>query len=112
MSIMTYAFIQDVPANVENLRQDPGRARGRTAGWARRSPGAAPAAGPALHRCRGGRGRRWTLFRQVCVEPAVSRVLASYGISHDHSQVHVEEIDVIDTWLGAVTAAGSSPAAR
>jgi len=30
----------------------------------------------------------------------VTRVLAGYGIVHDHSEVHIEPIDVIHTWLG------------
>ena len=42
----------------------------------------------------------WLAFRDTHVEPAVDQVLASYGISHDHSMVSTEPIDVIDVWCG------------
>ena len=97
---MTYAFIQDVPANEEIYAK------------IRAELGEEPPAGLVAHLVqRQPSGLRyidvweseeaWETFRQACVEPAVSRVLAGYGIPHDHSQVHVEEIDVIHTWLGA-----------
>lgn len=42
----------------------------------------------------------WLRFRDDHVEPAVGQVLASIGIPHDHSLVSVEDIEVIDVWLG------------
>ena len=44
----------------------------------------------------------WERFQADELEPAVGRVLAGYGLPHDHSLVSFEQIDVIDTWLGAV----------
>lgn len=44
----------------------------------------------------------WNRFREDTVEPAVSEVLAGYGIPHDHSLVTTEDIEVIDVWTGEV----------
>lgn len=95
---MTYAFIQDVPANEEiygKIRaQLPDRVPGLQAHLVLKQDG----------------GLRyvdvwddeasWLAFRDEHVEPAVEQVLASYGIPHDHSMVTTERIDVIDVWLG------------
>jgi len=43
----------------------------------------------------------WLRFRDDRLEPVVERVLAGYGIVADHSMVRIEELDVVDTWLGA-----------
>jgi hypothetical protein len=40
-------------------------------------------------------------FREETLEPTVTEVLAGYGLPHDHTQTRFEEVDVIDTWLGA-----------
>jgi hypothetical protein len=42
----------------------------------------------------------WERFRDERVEPAVGKVLAGFGIPHDHALVQIDEIEVIDTWLG------------
>jgi len=97
---MTYAFIQDVPANAEIYAK------------IRAELGEVPPPGLIAHVViRQPNGLRyvdvwtdqhaWETFREEHVEPAVSRVLAGSGLPHDHSQVHVEEIDVLHTWLGA-----------
>ena len=101
---MTYAFIQDVPANEEIYAKILAEL------------GSEPPAGLIAHLVvRQPTGLRyidvwadeqsWEQFRQEQVEPAVGRVLDSYGIPHDHSQVQIEEVDVIHTWLGARSSA-------
>ena len=96
---MTYAFIQDVPANDEIYAKILAEL------------GDEPPAGLITHVViRQPQGLRyvdvwnskaeWEQFQNDLVEPAVGRVLAGYGIPHDHSLVHVEEIDVIHTWVG------------
>jgi hypothetical protein len=97
---MTYAFVQDVPANAEMYAQI--RAR---------FPADAPAgliSHVAIEREGGLRyvdvwstEADWHRFRDEVVEPAVSEVLASYGLPHDHDLVTTTEVTVIDTWLGA-----------
>ncbi|MGZ4771269.1 MAG: hypothetical protein ACXV3B_01180, partial [Ilumatobacteraceae bacterium] len=42
----------------------------------------------------------WIQFRDEQVEPAVSEVLAGFGIPHEHSAVVAEQVEVIDVWLG------------
>jgi len=97
---MTYAFIQDVPANEEIYAK------------IRAELGEAPPPGLIAHLVlRQPTGLRyidvwdtqadWDRFREAQVEPAVERVLAGYGIPHDHAMVHIEPIDVIHAWLGA-----------
>jgi hypothetical protein len=101
---MTYAFVQDVPANEEMYHQ------------IKAILGDTPPAGLIAHvACRHGDGLRyidlweteeaWETFRVSRVEPAVAQVLAGHGIVPDHSQVRVEALDVIDTWIGAQHAA-------
>ncbi len=98
---MTYAFIQDVPANDEIYAK------------IKAELGAEAPAGLIAHiviRRPGGlryvdvwnSEAEWERFQADEVEPAVGRVLAGYGLPHDHSLVSFEQIDVIDTWLGAV----------
>ena len=97
---MSYAFIQDVPADEKIYSQ------------VRAKFGARPPKGLVSHLAvkRDGGLRYidiwaakedWERFRDDTVEPAVSEVLASYGIPHDHSLVDFEELVVVDTWLGA-----------
>jgi hypothetical protein len=42
----------------------------------------------------------WDKFRDTRAEPAVGEILGELGIPHDHSLVHIEEVEVIDTWVG------------
>ena len=103
---MPYAFVQDVPANQEMY--DKVRAL---------LPAEAPGliAHVAIVRENGLRyidvwesEVAWDRFRDEHVEPAVTTVLASYGLPHDHSQVTLEPVDLVDVWLGERRA---SPAA-
>lgn len=104
---MSYAFIQDVPADEKMYHQ-----------MRDKLPSEAPAGLVAHIVIKREEGLRyvdvweteaqWGRFRDECVEPAVSEVLASYGIAHDHSQIAVTEVEVIDTWCG--TTADSWPA--
>jgi len=43
----------------------------------------------------------WDRFHADQLEPVVGRVLGSYGITPDPSMAPIEQIDVIDTLLGA-----------
>lgn len=100
---MTYAFIQDVPADERFYEQIRPRL------------GQAPPKGLISHvafKREGGlryvdvweTKEDWERFRDERVEPTVGAVLAGLGIPHDHSQVHIEDIEVIDAWLGDVAA--------
>lgn len=101
---MTYAFIQDVPAD----RKLYGEIKEKL-------PTEAPAgliAHVVIEREGGLRyvdvwesEAHWDHFRWDCVEPAVAEVLGRYGIDHDHSLVTIDEVEVIDTWLGATVPA-------
>lgn len=97
---MSHAFIQDVPATEEIY----GRVRALL-------PEDAPGLQAHIVIKRDGGLRyvdvwedeaSWLAFRDAHVEPAVDKVLASYGIPHDHSMVTTEPIDVIDVWTGRV----------
>jgi len=103
---MSYAFIQDVPANEEIYAE------------IRAELGDVPPPGLVAHLVlRRPVGLRyvdvwddeddWIRFRDEHVEPAVTRVLAGHGIPHDHTLVRTERIDVIHTWLGS-----SAPVSR
>jgi hypothetical protein len=96
---MAYGFIQDVPANAEiyQLIKD--------------KLGDSPPPGMIAHLVMAREGglryidvweteEAWNQFRDERVEPAVSEVLASFGIPHDHSMVVNEPFEVIDAWLG------------
>ncbi|MEY2571404.1 MAG: hypothetical protein QOE63_1754 [Acidimicrobiaceae bacterium] len=101
---MSYAFIQDVPADEAIYAQI--RAKLPT------DPPAGMIAHVVIKRDGGGlryvdvweREADWVQFRDEHVEPAVTEVLAGYGIPHDHELVHTDEIDVIDVWLGTTLA--------
>jgi hypothetical protein len=97
---MSYAFIQDVPANEEIY----GKIRALL-------PEVAPGlrAHIAIKRDAGLRyvdvwddEASWLAFRDAHVEPAVEQVLASYGIPHDHTMVSTEPIEVIDVWCSSL----------
>lgn len=96
---MTYSFIQDVPADEAMYRKIalllPAEPRGLVVHL-------------VVRREQGLRyidvwdtQTDWEAFRDEYVEPAVGKVLAEYGIPHDHNQVRVEEIEVIEAWIGA-----------
>ena len=42
----------------------------------------------------------WERFRDAHIEPAVTKVLAGFGIEHTHDGVTIEELDVIHVWRG------------
>lgn len=96
---MTYAFIQDVPANAEMYEQ------------VRKLIGDEAPEGLVSHvvvqREAGLRyidvwntQSDWEHFRDERVHPAVSQVLTSMGIPHDESLVAYEAIEVLDAWVG------------
>jgi hypothetical protein len=96
---MPYAFVQDVPANAEIYSMIKAKL------------GSAAPAGLIAHlvitRDAGLRyvdvwetEEAWIQFRDEQVEPAVTAVLAGFGIPHDHSPVVTEQVEVIDVWLG------------
>jgi hypothetical protein len=97
--MMTYAFIQDVPAD----REMYAKIRAKL-------PTAAPAGLITHVVIEQESGLRyvdvwateedWTRFRDDFVEPAVTEVLVSYGLPHDHSIVISNDVTVIDTWIG------------
>lgn len=41
----------------------------------------------------------WDRFLHERVEPAVGAVLSSMGIPQDRSRVHVEDVEVVDSWV-------------
>ncbi len=95
---MPYAFVQDVPVNERVYDQ------------IRAKLGEEPPKGLIAHLAIKREGglryvdvwetqADWDRFREERVEPAVMEVLSSLGIPHDHSQVGVDPIEVIDTWL-------------
>jgi hypothetical protein len=97
---MTYGFIQDVPANAEIY----GLIKGKL--------GDDPPPGLIAHVVMEREGglryidvweteAAWDQFREERVEPAVTEVLAGFGIPHDHSIVVTDPFEVVDVWLGA-----------
>jgi hypothetical protein len=96
---VTYSFIQDVPADAAIYR--------KIKALLPIDPPAGMVAHLVVQREQGLRyidvwdtEASWRHFQDEHVEPAVGKVLAEYGIPHDHSLVSVEEINVIDAWLG------------
>jgi hypothetical protein len=97
---MSYAFIQDVPANAAMYAEIRAKL-----------PAQAPTGLISHVVIEQDSGLRyvdvwatradWDRFRDDVVEPAVSEVLAGYGIPHDHSLVTTTDVTVIDTWLGS-----------
>lgn len=105
---MTYAFTYDVPADEEMY------------GKIRALLPAQPPAGMISHvvikRDAGLRyvdvwesETAWQTFMDEIGEPAVEKVLAGYGLPHEHSQVTLDEIDVIDVWQGATIRCDRGP---
>ena len=97
---MSYAFIQDVPADEKIYGQIKEKLP--------TEPPAGLIAHVVIKRENGLRyvdvwetEAQWDRFRWDVVEPAVTEVLESYGLPHDHSLVTLDEIEVIDTWLGS-----------
>jgi hypothetical protein len=99
---MTYAFVQDVPADERIYAQIRARL------------GQEPPKGLVAHLALKREGglryvdvwdtrEDWERFRVERVEPTVTDVLAGHGIPHDELQVHTEDVEVIDTWLGDPT---------
>lgn len=99
---MSYAFIQDVPADEAMYRE------------IRKRLGDEPPKGLVAHvviKREGGlryvdvwdTEADWDRYRWEKVEPAVDGVLGELGIHHDHSLVTLEEIEVIDTWVGSTS---------
>jgi len=96
---MSYAFIQDVPADEAMYAEIKKRL------------GDEPPKGLIAHlviKREGGlryvdvweTEADWDTYRWEQVEPTVDAFLGELGIPHDHSLVTLEEIEVIDTWLG------------
>ena len=96
---MPYCFIQDVPADAEIYRQ-----------IMELVPSEAPAGLISHVAAQRDGGLRyvdvwesqadWERFRDEHVEPAVTKVLANYGIEHTHDGVTFDELDVIHVWRG------------
>ena len=96
---MTYAFIQNVPADETMYAQIKAKL------------GDEPPKGLIAHVViKQEAGLRyvdvwetqadWERFRDEEVEPAVDAVLSAIGLPHDHSLVHTEEVTIVDAWLG------------
>ena len=96
---MPYSFIQDVPADEKIYAQ------------IKELLPAEPPAGMVAHLALKREGglryvdvwddeESWERFRVDHLEPAVGKVLASYGIPHTHDAVSIETIEVVDVWLG------------
>src|SRR6478735_5917774 len=96
---MSYAFIQDVPANAEIYAEIRSKL-----------PSDAPVGLISHIVIEQEAGLRyidvwdteadWDRFRDDVVEPTVTEVLAGYGLPHDHSLVTTTEVNVIDMWIG------------
>ena len=95
---MSFAFIQDVPANEEIHRQ------------IREQLGDVPPQGLIAHivfRREGGlrfvdvweTEQSWRSFHDTTLRPAVESVLRSSGMVPDESNVVREEIDVVEAWV-------------
>ena len=97
---MTYAFIQDVPANAEMYAEIRAKL-----------PADAPAGMISHVVIEHDGGLRyvdvwatredWDRFRWDHVEPAVEEVLEGYDLPHDHDLVTITEVTAVDVWLGA-----------
>jgi hypothetical protein len=97
---MTYAFIQDVPANAEMYAKI--RAKLPTdAPQGLISHVAIEHEGGLRYVDVWASQDDWERFRDAQVEPAVGDVLAEYGLPHDHSLVTTTEVTVVDAWLGS-----------
>lgn len=102
---MTYAFVQDVPANPEIY------------GLIKAKLGSIAPPGLISHVAFVHDGglryvdvweteEAWARFRDEQVEPAVDHVLDGFGIPHEHSMVTFEPVDLVDVWLCEVAVHG------
>jgi hypothetical protein len=94
-----YCFIQDVPANEEMYRQIMELVPRDT------PPGlithvAAKRDGGLRYVDVWESEADWQRFHESVIEPAVTKVLAGYGIEHTHDGVTIDELDVIHVWRG------------
>ena len=101
---MSFAFIQDVPANEEIHAQ------------IRERLGDTPPSGLVAHiafKREGGlryvdvweSEEAWQTFHDQTLQPTVDSVLAGFGIVPDESMVSFERIDVVDAWVQEPAAA-------
>jgi hypothetical protein len=97
---MAYAFVEDVPANTEIY----GKIRAQL-------PADVPN-GLLAHvafEIDGGlryvdvweTKEQWEAFREETLEPTVGKVLAEYGLPHDHSLVQFDEVPLVHLWQPA-----------
>jgi hypothetical protein len=100
---VTYAFVEDVPADAAMYAQITAEIKTRLA----TSAPEGLIAHIAFERPGGMRyvdvwenQAAWERFREDVAEPAVTAVLASYGLPHDESLVTSEEINVVEAWIG------------
>ena len=95
---MTYAFVQDVPAdeNIYALIKEllPENPPGLIAHIAMKRDGGLRYVDVWETEA------QWESFREDHVEPAVGKVLAGFGIPHTHDDVSIQAVDVVDVWLG------------
>lgn len=95
---MTYAFVQDVAADETIYAQIkellPEKAPGLIAHIAMKHNGGLRYVDVWETEA------QWESFRVDHVEPAVDKVLAGYGIPHNHDDVTIEHVEVVDCWLG------------
>jgi hypothetical protein len=100
---MPYAFIQDVPTDESVYAQVRGRL-GAAAPKGLISHVVVKHDGGLRHIDVWDTEADWARFRDEQVEPAVSEVLSALGIPRDDSQVAFEDVEVVDTWVGAAPA--------
>jgi hypothetical protein len=95
---MTYAFVQDVPADekiyAEIKELLPANPPGLIAHIALKRDGGLRYVDVWETEA------QWESFRVDHVEPAVGKVLAGYGIPHTHDDVSIQVVDAVDVWLG------------
>lgn len=99
---MSYAFIQDVPADAEMYAKIRAKLGDR--------PPAGLVAHLAIERNGGLRyvdvwetEAHWNDFHDTTLWPVVTEVLADYGITVDPSLVHRETINAIDAWVATAS---------
>ena len=96
---MSYAFTQDVPANAEIYSMIKAKL-GTTAPDGLIAHLAIVRDGGLRYVDVWETEEAWIQYRDEQVEPAVTEVLAGFGIPHNHSMVVTEQVEVIDVWLG------------
>jgi hypothetical protein len=96
---MPYAFVQDIPGTEEIYEEVKARIgdetpKGMIAHVVTRQPN-------ALRHLEIWESKEdWNRFETERLHPAVDAVLAEVGLSRDGVKVSVEEIDLVDVWLG------------